>query len=422
MAEITKINAGGTTYDIKDAGAKRLQSAVSDPTAGATAATAFISSISQNAEGVITATKSPIPSDISGNAGTATKLSNTRNIDGILFDGSANVNHFATTDSASGTINLVNSNFTLASGSRYTIVFTAAIGYSDSTNGLKININSTGAKAVKHKGSNVTALQPNIAYEFVYNGTDYILLGERDTNTTYVTDGTYNSSSNKIATQTTVNNAIESLDVGPFAGATNKTITSISETDGKISVTYSNIGSLNTSALTAGTLGVARGGTGASSFTTNRVILSNASNTDGALAVSSVTKAELEAALAGYESASTVQTRLNNLENAGTISADRLKNRIKFYKGSIISTTTAVTPSSIVGAGQAYSSATYVDDFLIGTNGGIARVTATSSSSSYTVAYVGIMSTTTSYANSYNSSTTTLTLPTTGSIAITYPS
>ena len=61
------------------------------------------------------------------------------------------------------------------------------------------------------------------------------------TDTTYTFDGTYNASSNKVATVSTVTNAINALDVSAIAGATNKTLTSISETNGKISATYSNI-------------------------------------------------------------------------------------------------------------------------------------------------------------------------------------
>jgi hypothetical protein len=49
------------------------------------------------------------------------------------------------------------------------------------------------------------------------------------------------------------------------------------------SVTDTAISSLNTSVLTAGTLGVNRGGTGAASFTVKGVIVSNQSSTTGAM-------------------------------------------------------------------------------------------------------------------------------------------
>ena len=79
---------------------------------------------------------------------------------------------------------------------------------------------------------------------------------------------------------TAVTNAINALDYTNANGAVNKTPTNITQTDGKIAVTYSNIGSLNTSVLTAGTLGVARGGTGAASFSTNQLVLSGSSSTN----------------------------------------------------------------------------------------------------------------------------------------------
>lgn len=66
-------------------------------------------------------------------------------------------------------------------------------------------------------------------------------------NTTYTFDGTYNSSTNKAATVSTVTNAINALDVEESTGTTLQTITAISETNGKIAATYSDIASASTS-------------------------------------------------------------------------------------------------------------------------------------------------------------------------------
>lgn len=85
-------------------------------------------------------------------------------------------------------------------------------------------------------------------------------------------DGTYNPSSNKAATVSTVTNAIEALDVTTSGGATSKTITALTQTDGKIAATYSNI-AIAASQITSGTLSVARGGTGGSSEKTARAAL-----------------------------------------------------------------------------------------------------------------------------------------------------
>ena len=55
-------------------------------------------------------------------------------------------------------------------------------------------------------------------------------------------DGTYNASTNKAATVSTVTNAINALDGGTIGtGSTTKTITSLSQTNGNVSATFSNI-------------------------------------------------------------------------------------------------------------------------------------------------------------------------------------
>ena len=71
---------------------KIIQSAVSAPTASGST-TAFIDTISQNANGVISVTKKNLDTSgtWSGNAGSATKLATARNINGTSFDGTANI-------------------------------------------------------------------------------------------------------------------------------------------------------------------------------------------------------------------------------------------------------------------------------------------------------------------------------------------
>lgn len=79
-------------------------------------------------------------------------------------------------------------------------------------------------------------------------------------------DGTYNASTNKAATQSTVTNAINALDGGTIGtGGTTKTITSLSQTNGNVSATFSDIAfpvtSVNTKtgavSLTAADVGAA---------------------------------------------------------------------------------------------------------------------------------------------------------------------
>lgn len=72
------------------------------------------------------------------------------------------------------------------------------------------------------------------------------------TDTTYTFDGTYNASTNKAATVSTVTNAIGALDVpstgtGAITGfGAGKTLATLTETDGKISATFQDISIANT--------------------------------------------------------------------------------------------------------------------------------------------------------------------------------
>lgn len=62
------------------------------------------------------------------------------------------------------------------------------------------------------------------------------------TNTTYVFDGTYNATSNKAATVSTVTNAINNLDVNDISGfGPGKTLKTLTEADGKIAATFQDI-------------------------------------------------------------------------------------------------------------------------------------------------------------------------------------
>lgn len=130
----------------------------------------------------------PLQTTISGNAGTATALETARTIDGVSFDGTAAINHYGVSSTAAGTaVKLVSvSNFTLVEGAwvavKFSVTNTAAVA------NLKLNVNSTGEKAIKYRGSNLPAvgtLTANRLYLFVYDGTNYELVGDLDTNTTY---------------------------------------------------------------------------------------------------------------------------------------------------------------------------------------------------------------------------------------------
>lgn len=73
----------------------------------------------------------------------------------------------------------------------------------------------------------------------VESGGVYSELAKKQDNLTF--DGTYDASTNKAATESTVTNAINELDVSATSFDADETISSISETDGKVSVTKQDI-------------------------------------------------------------------------------------------------------------------------------------------------------------------------------------
>lgn len=131
------------------------------------------------------------------NSASATKLQTKRNIDGVQFDGTANIHHFATCSTAAGTTEKVvpMSGFVLATGARIVVKFTVTNTVSAPT----MNVNGTGAKPIKYHGGSFTAsyLGANKVYEFVYDGANWCFVGDLDTKYTHpnsgVTAGTYNT-------------------------------------------------------------------------------------------------------------------------------------------------------------------------------------------------------------------------------------
>lgn len=91
-----------------------------------------------------------------------------------------------------------------------------------------------------------TELERYYAVEVDSNGILFVNVPWTNINDDYqgnlVFDGTYNASTNKVATQTTVSDAIEALDVSNISGfGTTKTLKTLTQTDGKISATFQSI-------------------------------------------------------------------------------------------------------------------------------------------------------------------------------------
>ena len=147
----------------------------------------------------------PLQTTVSGNAGSATKLATARTIDGVSFNGTANITHYGTCSTAAATAakTVSCSGFTLATGASIKVRFTVTNTAANPT----LNVNSTGAKAIMYRNTAIGAsnLAANRTYEFVYDGTNYQLIGDINTNTTYSTGTTSSLGLTKLYTGTGTN-------------------------------------------------------------------------------------------------------------------------------------------------------------------------------------------------------------------------
>lgn len=126
--------------------------------------------------------------DADKTVGKATMLETARTIDGVSFNGTANIIHYGTCDTAAGTNpkTVDCTGFTLNTGAivyvRFTVTNTVAVA------SVQLNVNGTGAKSVKYRNANLSqagVLAANRTYCFVYDGTNYQIVGDLDSNSTY---------------------------------------------------------------------------------------------------------------------------------------------------------------------------------------------------------------------------------------------
>ena len=151
--------------------------------------TFLVPSVTYDAQGHITAKGTTImtmpatPTTVSGNSGSATKLATARAIDGVTFNGTAAITHYSTCSTAAATAGktVALTGFTLTTGSRVMVKFTVTNTASSPT----LNVNSTGAAPIMYRGSAISAgyLAANRVYEFVYDGTNWELVGDINTDT-----------------------------------------------------------------------------------------------------------------------------------------------------------------------------------------------------------------------------------------------
>lgn len=193
----------------------------------------------------------PAQTAISGNAGTATKLKNKHTIDGVQFDGSANVHHYGSCSTAAGTAEkaVTLAGFTLATGARITVRFTVTNTAANPT----LNVNSTGAKPIQYRNAAISAgyLAANRVYEFVYDGAAWELVGDinTDTNTTYGAATTTTAGLVKVGTNISVSGGTISVANGSttkkgvvqLSSATNSTSTTLAATASAVKAAYDKV-------------------------------------------------------------------------------------------------------------------------------------------------------------------------------------
>lgn len=118
-------------------------------------------------------------------AASAEKWTNGRNVNGLIIDGTSNRANYGTCSTAAATAAKTVSctGFGLVTGAEITVRFTVTNTAANPT----LNVNGTGAKPIYYRGAAITAgyLASGRTYIFRYNGTQYDLVGDVNTNTTY---------------------------------------------------------------------------------------------------------------------------------------------------------------------------------------------------------------------------------------------
>lgn len=173
--------------------------------------------------GQTTMTMPAAPTTISGNAGSATKLATSRTIDGVAFNGTASITHYAECSTAAATAakEVSLTGFSLVTGAKIMVKFTATNTAASPT----LNVNGTGAKAVMYRGAAISAgcLAANRVYEFVYDGTDWELVGDINTDSNNKVTNTLNTTAKAYITGTTsaaTNTGTQVFDTGVYLDTT----------------------------------------------------------------------------------------------------------------------------------------------------------------------------------------------------------
>lgn len=116
----------------------------------------------------------------------SSNLYTARTVDGVSFDGSANVTHYCTCDTDSGTVEKIVSvtGFVLEKGARVTVNFSESNTASNPTLNVHNGIGYTGAKAIMYRGTSSVSgssdyyrWQAGDIVDFIYDGTNWVMVG-----------------------------------------------------------------------------------------------------------------------------------------------------------------------------------------------------------------------------------------------------
>ena len=117
--------------------------------------------------------------------GKANQLTTARTIDGVDFNGTAAISHFGVSDTAAATAakTVACAGFKLVTGAEIVVRFKNT----NSADSPTLNVNGTGAKGIHYRQAAINKgyLVNTRMFRFVYDGVNYQMIGDIDTNTTY---------------------------------------------------------------------------------------------------------------------------------------------------------------------------------------------------------------------------------------------
>lgn len=211
------------------------------------------------------------------NSSGSSNLYTARAVDGVSFDGSANITHYGTCYTASGTEDktVTITGFVLETGARVTVKFLDSNTASNPTLNVDNGSGYTGAKAIMYRGtssvsdsSNYYRWQSGDIIDFIYDGTNWVMVGWQ-TYAYYAESATSasNATSASHATSATYATNLRYSSTNVLTATDSSTVTSVATIRPKTSGTeslgtsgyrwegiYANYGSFSTSLATDGTL------------------------------------------------------------------------------------------------------------------------------------------------------------------------